>query len=80
MLDANRVEGPAKFFVENRVAHIVAVLGAAFSAVLFGGRGVRARGWKRAGWLALCALQLVQVAGLIWMRRAVNGPATKLAS
>lgn len=79
-MGVNKLEGPAKFFVENRAAHIVAVWGAAFSAVLFGWRGVRARGWKRAGWLALCALQLVQVAGLIWMRRAVNGPATKLAS
>ena len=80
MMGANRLEGPAKFFVENRVAHITAVWGAAVSAVLFGGRGVRARGWKRAGWLVLCALQLVQVAGLIWIRRSVNGPVANSAA
>jgi hypothetical protein len=70
------LEGPAKFFAGNKAAHATAVFGAAFSGVLFGVRGVRTQGWQRAGWLALCALQIVQVAGLIRLRR-VNVPALK---
>lgn len=69
------LEGPAKFFAKNKAAHIAAVLGAAFSGVLFGARGVRAQGWRRAGWFALCALQVVQTIGLIRLRRLANAPA-----
>ena len=61
----NSLEGPVKFLAENRAAHGAAVLGAASSGVLFGWRGIRARGWQRIGWLALCALQIVQVVGLL---------------
>jgi hypothetical protein len=70
------LEGPVKFFAKHKAAYATAVSGAAFSGVLFGVRGVRAQGWQRAGWLALCALQIVQVVGLIRLRR-VNVPATK---
>ena len=61
----NSLEGPVKFLAENRAAHGAAVLGAASSGVLFGLRGIRARGWKRVGWLALFVLQIIQVVGLL---------------
>jgi hypothetical protein len=73
------LEGPAKFFAGNKAAHATAVFGAAISGVLFGVRGVKTQGGQRAGWLALCALQIVQVVGLIRLRR-VNIPATKRVS
>jgi hypothetical protein len=72
MFAPNQLEGPAKFFAENRAAHVLAVLGAAFSGVLFGLRGSRAQGWRRVGWLALCTLQTVQVIGLIRLRQVVS--------
>lgn len=72
MVPQNNLEGPVKFFAENRAAHITAVFGAVFSGILFGVRGVRAQGWQRAGWLALFALQIVQVIGLIRLRRTVK--------
>jgi len=72
MIAPHNLEGPAKFFAENRAAHIAAVLGAACSGVLFGVRGARAQGWQRAGWLALFVLQLIQVVGLIQLRRVAN--------
>lgn len=72
MITPHNLEGPVKFFAENRAAHATAVLGAACSGVLFGVRGVRAEGWQRAGWLALCALQAIQAVGLIRLRRVAN--------
>lgn len=68
MITPSNLEGPARFFAENRAAHVTAVFGAAFSGVWFGVRGVRAQGWQRAGWFVLCALQMVQVVGLIRLR------------
>jgi hypothetical protein len=40
----NNLEGPAKFFAENKAAHVTAVFGAAFPGVLFGVCGARAEG------------------------------------
>jgi hypothetical protein len=79
MVTPNNLEGPVKFFAENRAAHATAVLGAAFSGVLFGVRGVRAQGWQRVGWLALCTLQVVQVIGLFRLRCVANTHATRQA-
>jgi hypothetical protein len=75
MLTPYNLEGPVKFFAENRAAHATAVLGAACSGVLFGVRGLRAEGWQRAGWLALCVLQGIQVIGLIRLRWVANSHA-----
>ncbi len=76
MVTQNDLKGPVKFFAENRAAHATAVLGAAFSGVLFGGRSIRAEGWQRVGWLALCTLQIIQVVGLIRLRQVANAHAT----
>ena len=77
MVTQSDLEGPVKFFAEHRAAHATAVFGAAFSGVLFGVRGIRAQGWQRVGWLALCALQVTQVVGLIRLRRIANAHATE---
>lgn len=72
MVPQHNLEGPVKFFAENRAAHATAVFGAAFSGVLFSVRGIRAQGWQRVGWLALCGLQIVQVIGLVRLRRVAD--------
>jgi hypothetical protein len=79
MITPNKLEGPAKFFAENKVAHAAAVFGAGFSGVLFGARGLRAQGGQRVGWFALSALQLFQVVGLIRLRRVASAHATGAA-
>lgn len=63
------LDGPARFFADHQAAHAAAVLGAALAGTIFVRRGLKAHGWQRAGWFALAIFQIVQVAGLIHVRR-----------